>query len=59
MKYLKSNVSEYFRSKNIEHQMVDGIVKIRNKDFGLDELGLSNIAQYCENEGQTKFKEHI
>ncbi len=55
----ESMVSEYFNSKNIEHQIIDGIVKIPNNDFGLNELGLSNIAQYCKNEGQSKFKDHI
>ena len=44
-------VSEYFKSKNIEHKIVDGIVEIPNNDFGLNQLGLSNIAQYCKNEG--------
>ena len=52
-------VSVYFNSKNIEHQIVDGIVVIKNNDFGLNQLGLSNIAQYCKNEGKAKFKEHI
>ncbi|MBP6237557.1 MAG: hypothetical protein KA536_15515 [Saprospiraceae bacterium] len=55
----ESSVSEYFKSKNIEHQIIDGIVNIPNNDFGLNELGLLNIAQYCKNEGQKKFNEHI
>lgn len=55
----ESLVSEYFNSKSINHQIVDGIVKVLNKDFGLNELGLSNIAQYCKNEGPSKYKEHI
>lgn len=55
----ESCVSEYFKSKNIEHKIVDGIVEIPNNDFGLNKLGLSNIAQYCKNEGESKFEEHI
>lgn len=31
----ESLVSEYFSSKSINHQIVDGIVKVPNKDFGL------------------------
>ena len=55
----ESCVSEYFQSKNIDHKIVDGIVELPNNDFGLNQLGLSNIAQFCKNEGPSKLKENI
>ena len=54
-----SLVVEYFKGKGISHQIENGIVKIPNEDFGLSELGLQNIAQFCQNEGEAKFKDHI
>ena len=55
----EAQVSEYFSSKNIEHKIIDGIVQVPNNEFGFNQLGLSNIAQYCHNEGQVKFREHV
>jgi hypothetical protein len=55
----ESYVSQYFESKGMRHEIVDGIVKIPNEEFGLNNLGLQNIAQYCKNEGEDKFEQHI
>lgn len=52
-------VVNYFNSKNITHQILDGVVNIPNQDFGLSDLGLVNIAQYCSNEDPSKLEEHV
>lgn len=55
----ESLVSNYFKSKGIEHTIENGIVNVPNNEFGFNNLGLQNIAQFCNNEGENKFKEHI
>lgn len=57
--YFESEVSKYFQAKGIDHEIVNGIVKIPKADFGLGELGLHNIAQYCQNNGKDAFRKNI
>lgn len=55
----EKELAAYFKGKGIAFELLDGYIKVPGKEFDLGEFGLSNIAQFCKNEGVEKSKEHI
>jgi hypothetical protein len=52
-------VEEYFKQKNFTISINDGVVIVENDDFGLNNLGLVNLAQICKQEKRNVWKEII
>lgn len=52
-------VEEYFKQKNLSISINDGVVLVENNDFGLNSLGLVNLAQICKQEKRNVWKEII
>ncbi len=61
-KFLES-IEKYFKNKGIAYELSDGVIHVKNDDFGFNQLGLSNVAQLCKLEGIAKcenvVKEHF
>jgi len=47
MEFLKS-IENYFRKRNITYEQADGLLTVRTDSFGVDKLGLTNLAQVCK-----------
>jgi len=52
-------VEEYFKQKNFKISINDGVVIVENDDFGLNNLGLVNLAQICKQENRNAWKEIV
>ena len=52
-------IEEYFKQKNFEISINDGVVIVENGDFGLNNLGLVNLAQICKQENSNEWKEIV
>ena len=57
--YFIKLVKSYFKELDLEIEIRDGVVHATNNDFGLNNLGLQNVAQFCASEEKTNFKKHI
>lgn len=53
------SVEEYFKQNNFKISINDGVVIVENDDFGLNNLGLVNLAQVCKQEKRNVWKDII
>lgn len=51
-----NSIEKYFKKKNINYTISNGVLLPDNPAFGIDKLGLSNIAQICK---QNKIADYI
>ncbi|MEQ8477043.1 hypothetical protein [Fulvivirga sp.] len=49
-RFLKS-LDKYFAKKGIVYQISEGVIYVKEDDFGFNQLGLANVAQLCKLEG--------
>ena|ERR1051326_227387 len=45
--FLKA-VDAYFKNKKLDYELDDGMVKLKTNEFGFGNLGLTNVAQICQ-----------
>jgi hypothetical protein len=51
-----SVVKDYFTQKNIEYTIQDGVLTVDTNEFGVNNLGLVNIAQVCNQDEKRNYK---
>lgn len=49
-------VEVYFNSKGIDINLENGVVKVNTSGFGLNNLGLLNVAQQCKQDSASEYK---
>jgi len=49
-------VKDYFTKKNIEYTIQDGVLIIDTNEFGVNKLGLVNVAQVCNQDEKRNYK---
>lgn len=56
-------VKDYFTRKNIEYTIQDGVLTVDTNEFGMNSLGLVNVAQVCNQDEKRNYgaivKEHF
>jgi hypothetical protein len=52
-------IENYFKKINIQFEISDGIITVNENEFGLSNLGLSNVAQNCKQDKPKNYKEII
>jgi hypothetical protein len=58
VEFLKS-IEGYFGNKKIGYDLLDGILKLDTDDFGLNNLGLMNVAQVCKQDAPKNYKKMV
>jgi hypothetical protein len=56
--FLKA-IEDYFYSKNITYNLGDGIITAGPNDFGMEVLGLVNVAQVCKQDEKSNYAEIV
>jgi hypothetical protein len=54
--YFINTVETFFKQKGFEFTIEDGYVSVSDNDFGLNKLGLVNLAQTCYQENRSRWK---
>jgi hypothetical protein len=49
-------VKDYFTKKNIEYTIQDGVLTVDTNEFGVNNLGLVNVAQVCNQDEKRNYK---
>lgn len=52
-------LDNYFKSLNIEYELGDGQITVKENKFGFNVLGLTNVAQVCKQDDLKNYKENI
>lgn len=52
-------LDNYFKTLNVQYDLGDGLVTVKENEFGLNKLGLTNVAQVCKQEEKKFYKEII
>jgi len=52
-------IEYYFKKKKIQIEISEGIINVEQNEFGLNNLGLSNVAQICKQDETKNYKEII
>lgn len=52
-------LDKYFKSLNIEYELGDGQISVKDNDFGFNILGLTNVGQVCKQGDQKHYNELI
>lgn len=52
-------IENYFKKKDIQIEISEGIINTKENEFGLSNLGLTNVAQICKQDETKNYKEII